>query len=106
MKLFRLLPHFVAGLVIAACVACTTSPTADPVLTAEKTAISSVTAARQAATAALRAGKITVEQDQATQARLNTMRASIEAAVKARDAQALNATKDSADKIAANPGSR
>lgn len=65
----------------------------------EVTAMRSVTAARQVATAALRAGKITVTEDQKTQANLTLIAGGIKAAVAAQDAAAVAAQQKAADAI-------
>lgn len=73
-----------------------------PLLDQETIAMRSVTAARQVATASLRAGKITVEQDQKAQAQLSLLALGIKAAVAAHDAAAVAAKQAEADKIKAN----
>lgn len=73
-----------------------------PLLDQETIAMRSVTAARQVATASLRAGKITVAQDQKAQADLTLIALGIKAAVAAQDAAAVAAKQAEADKIKAN----
>lgn len=65
----------------------------------EVIAMKSVTAAREVATAALRAGKITLGEDQATQANLTLIATGIKAAVAAQDATTVAAKKAEADAI-------
>jgi hypothetical protein len=70
-----------------------------PLLDSETVAMRSVTAARQVATAALRAGKISVADDQKAQANLTLIATGIKAAVAAQDAAAVAANQKAADDI-------
>lgn len=88
------LSKYVLVLLVCALAACAT-----PLLDQETIAMRSVTAARQVATASLRAGKITVEQDQKTQANLTVIALGIKAAVAAQDAAAVAEQQAKADQI-------
>lgn len=70
-----------------------------PLIDTETIAMRSVTAARQVATASLRAGKITVAEDQKAQAQLSLVALGIKAAVAAQDAAAVAKAQADADKI-------
>jgi soluble cytochrome b562 len=97
----RTIATITAALAFACLTACQTTPS---LVTVETRAVQAVTLARQVSTASLRAGKITVAQDQAYQAKLDLTRASIEAAKAAADAQALADAKAEADKITTTLG--
>lgn len=68
-------------------------------LTQETIAMRSVTSARTVATAALRAGKITLAEDQRTQASLTLVAIGIKAAVAAQDASAVAERQREAEAI-------
>ena len=96
----KFLPHTIAVLIIAACVACGTVPT-ETLLDKEVIAMKSVTAGRQVATGLLRAGKLTLAQDQAAQAQFTLVATGIKAAVAANNPVAVDAKKAEAEKITA-----
>ena len=95
MKTLRSIRMTLSALLIASAVACATSTLLDK----EVVALKSVTAARQVATAALRAGKISIADDQKTQANLTMLATGIKAAVAAQDAAAVAANQNAADAI-------
>lgn len=88
----RIAVAYVAALAIAGCASAS-------LLDQETVAMRSVTAARQVATASLRAGKITVAEDQRLQAHLTLLATGIKAAVAAQDAAAVAANQKDADDI-------
>lgn len=99
MQTLRRLPMLLCALALAAAAGCaSTTP-----LSAEKIALNSVTAARQSCTAALRAGKFTLAQDQTCQGRLDLTRVAIEAASAAGNAAQVAQGKATADAITADP---
>ena len=95
MKPLRSIRMAFGALLIASVVACATSTLLDK----EVIAMKSVTAARQVATAALRAGKISLADDQKTQANLTLLATGIKAAVAAQDTATIAANQKSADAI-------
>lgn len=95
MKPLRSIRMALGALLLTAVVACATSTLLDK----EVIAMKSVTAARQVAIAALRAGKISVADDQKTQANLTLLATGIKAAVAAQDAATVAANQKAADAI-------
>lgn len=95
MKPLRSIRIALGALLLATAAACATSTLLDK----ETMAMKSVTAARQVATAALRAGKISLADDQQTQATLTLLATGIKAAVAAQDAVTIAANQKAAEAI-------
>lgn len=84
---------FIVGVALAFLVGCAGLT----VNTTAGIAYQAATAAAQASTAKLRARKITVEEDQANQAKIAQIVLAMDAAVATKNAQALNTAKADAD---------
>ncbi len=105
MKLSRLLPHFLTGILIAACVACGTVPTGT-INDQEAIAIQSATAGLRTSTALLQSGKITPDQNAANRAKFDALITGIKQARAANDPGTIAAKKAEAESLTKQIGGK